>query len=146
MGRRGRNRDRRDQILAKIEEADPELHAELVALRSVNPQAYRKRLRYWVQYYPIDQPQKVMANRGAKYKGQQVDTLDGLHLPFQIFRNAVRAGNFDDRLDELERLEREGRNRPVIFQILQNRRDALRAEPPPRVLPRERRSSWRDGD
>lgn len=145
MGRRGRNRDQRNEILAKIEAVDAELHAELVALRSTHPQAYRKRLRHLVQYYPIAKPQKVMANRGAKYQGKQLDTVEALHAPFQIFRNAVKAGNLDAELDRLEAMEREGRDRPVIYQILDDRRRAMETPDPPPTLPREPSGSWREG-
>jgi hypothetical protein len=145
MGRRGRNRDKRNAILARIEEADPALHAELVELRSISPQEYRKKLRYWVQYYPIPNPQKVMANRGAKYKGLMLDTVDILSEPFQIMRNSIKAGNVDDLLDELEGLERAGRNRPVVFEIIDARREAMAAPPRPAELPRAPRD-WRAGE
>lgn len=146
MGRRGRNRDKRNEILAKIEVADPALYEELVGLRSTNPQAYRKQLRHWVQYHPIPLAQKVMANRGAKYRGKQLDTVEALQAPFQIFRNAVKAGNLDAELDELARLEEEGLDRPLIYQILDDRRRAIATPDPEPVLPRERAGSWRDGE
>lgn len=135
----------RNLILARIEEADPKLYEELVELRSTNPQAYRKQLRHWVQYYPIPKPQKVMANRGAKYKGLQFDTLDVIDQPFQILRNAIRAGNLDDHLDTLERMEREGRNRPVVFQFIDERRVAIVTDDPAPTLPRAP-TDWRKGD
>lgn len=142
MGRRGRNRDKRNLIMDQLEVAQPEVYAELLELRSTNPQAYRKQLRYWVQYYPIADSQRVMANRGAKFKGQTIDTMDVLEQPFQILRQAIRAGNFDDRLDDLTALEKAGRDRPVVHLFIQQRRDVIAAPPRPLVFPRETPGGW----
>ena len=116
--------------MALLEEAEPEAYAELVELRGRNPQAYRKELRRWVQRYPISQPQRVMANRGAVWRGRMLDDPEEIvAAPFQIARNAIRFGNVDDKLDAIEALERAGRDRPVIYQILDDRRKVLDAGP-----------------
>lgn len=130
MGRRGRNRDQRELILANLEEHEPEVYAELVELRGRNPQAYRKELRKWVQLYPIPKPQKVIANRAAVWHGRMLtDPQEIVDAPFQIARNAIRFGNVDDRLEEIEALEKAGRDRPVIYQIIGDRRAVLAEGP-----------------
>ena len=142
MGRRGKNRDMRNQILAKLEEQKPEVYEELLALRSTNPAAYRKRLRYWVQYYPIEKPQKVMANRGARWHGSMLSGVEALSAPFQVFRHGLLLGRLDDCLDALEEKERVEKNRPVIFQLINERRQYL-AAPPVQEPMSPPRSTWR---
>lgn len=120
----------RNLIMANLEEHEPEVYQELLELRGTNPQAYRKELRKWVQRYPIPKPQKVMANRGAVWHGRQLtEPQEIVDAPFQVGRNAIRFGNVDDRLDEIEALEKAGRDRPVIYQIIEDRRKVLEAGP-----------------
>lgn len=121
MGRRGRNRDQRNKVLALIEADDPALHAELVELRSTNPQAYRKRIRKLGERYVIEKPHKLMANRSAYWRASMEDDLDVLEQHFQIIRAALKRGTFDDRLDALRKAEKKGRNRPVVFHLLDQR-------------------------
>jgi hypothetical protein len=125
MGRRGRNRDQRNKVLALIEEDDPELYAELVELRGRNPQAYRKRIRKLGERYIIDKPHKLMSNRGAMWHASMETDLDVLDRHFQVIRAALKRGTFDDRLDALRTAEREGQNRPLIFHLLDNREKKL---------------------
>ena len=137
MGRRGRNRDKRNLVLAQIEEADPDLHAELVELRSRDPARYRKRIRKLGEIYVIRLPQKLMANRGAWHHASDRKELDVLEEHFQIVRAAIKRGYFDERLDEVEAAERAGRDRPVIYGILNERRETLEklAQPRPAMPP-----------
>ncbi|MCB9679541.1 MAG: hypothetical protein H6737_30830 [Alphaproteobacteria bacterium] len=137
MGRRGRNRDKRDLVLAQIEEADPALYQELVELRGSNPNAYRRRIRKLGETYVIRSPQKLMANRSAMWHASDRTDFDVLDEHFQIIRAAVKRGYFDERLDELAAHEKQGRDRPVIYQIVQERREWLEyaASPKPAMPP-----------
>ncbi|MEZ4319532.1 MAG: hypothetical protein R3F61_18595 [Myxococcota bacterium] len=121
-------------MLALIEEADPKLYAELVELRGSNPQAYRKRIRKLGEHYVIRSPQKLMANRSAMWHASQRDEVDVLDEHYQIVRAAVKRGYWDERLDELRAAEKQGRDRPVIYQILDERAEwlayAASAKPP----------------
>jgi len=125
MGRRGKNRDKRNLVLGLIEEADPELYAELVELRGSNPAAYRKRIRKLGEVYVIPNPQKLMSNRGAWWHASNRDDIGVLEEDYQIVRAAVKRGYFDERLDELSAAECAGADRPVIQQIIKERREKL---------------------
>ena len=125
MGRRGRNRDQRNKVLALIEEDDPELYAELVELRGRNPQAYRKRVRNLGERYVIEKPHKLMSNRSAMWHASMETDLDVLDQHFQIIRAALKRGIFDDRLDELRKAEKKGRDRPVVYHLLESRKKKL---------------------
>lgn len=108
-----------------IEEDDPELHAELVELRGRNPQAYRKRIRKLGERYVIESPQKLMSNRGAYWHASMETELDVLDQHYQIIRAALKRGNFDDRLDDLHTAEKKGRDRPVVYHLLEKRKKKL---------------------
>ena len=56
MARRGTGRGRRDDVLARIESADPPRHAELLELRHHDPQGYRRALRQLADDYALSAP------------------------------------------------------------------------------------------
>lgn len=139
MGRRGRHRDFRERVLALVEANDPELYAELIEIRSRNPQEYRKRIREAVVTYPIDGPQRIISNRLAYTHAQHYTDIDEVLAVEDVYtlRAALKRGNFDDRLDELVAAEKAGRNRPLTFHVIEEyrKRQLKDAEPRPWTPP-----------
>lgn len=127
-------------MLARVEAENPELYAELVELRGTNPQEYRKRIRLAAEQYPIDGSARLIPSRLHYTHAQhQTDVLEVLAQPKIIYmlRHSLRRGNFDGRLDEIVAAERVGRNRPVVFHMVEEYRQSelRRAEPRPQIPP-----------
>lgn len=139
MGRRGRHRDFRERVLALVEANDPELYAELIEIRSRNPQEYRKRIREAVKTWPIDGSYRLLPNRLVYAKAQHLTEIEEVLACTDVYslRAALRRGNFDGRIELLEAAERAGRNRPLILYQLEEfrQREARDAAPRPQVPP-----------
>lgn len=142
---RGKGRAERDAVLEDIGDRDPELHAELVALRSVSPQAYRRRLAAWAddRGLPTGRLRQAPPTLGvaprtagalmARLAGANADTgpdaspdaavVELLTGTVGDLRAALATGDWDSRLDAIAAAEAAGRDRRGVLDAVAARRE-----------------------
>jgi len=115
-------RTRRRLEMEQLERVDPDKHAELVELRRVSPQAYRKELARLIK--------KGTIVKGRTYVVHDdhlsiLDSYDLRKIKEQV-EERIEAGTFDFRaVGALLQAERGHRARPDLMSYFQQRMDEL---------------------
>jgi hypothetical protein len=107
-------RTRREQELNSLEESNPEKYAELIELRRVSPQAYRKELQRLIKKGAI------VKGRAFRLNPDDVEALNSDDLPALIedFTARAESGELDfRRLFGLAQEEKIGRARPDLMAL-----------------------------